>query len=707
MARSVYVRKVVTRKGKKAAAYPVKRNIRLHLRQKPKPSVELLTREVKGFPKTAMPSSVSPMLATPIKQPFNSVDWIFELKWDGYRSIAFINNGNVQLRSRRDQNFNHYQPVVEALQQIKMDAVIDGEVVVLNEEGKADFSALEKWRQKKEAHLVYYVFDLLWLNGIDISKAPLTKRKELLKKILPENDIIKFSDSIDEAGIDFFELVKKNGLEGMVAKRKDSSYQFDKRSADWYKIFTSKKQEFVIGGWTESGNGRLFKSILFGYYNDKGQLIYFGHSGHGVKEKDMGLMLKVFKKFETKKSPFANETDRQHDIVHFMKPELVGVFEYRSVTVGGKIRHPAIFIGFRDDKKPAEVRLETDEVEKEEESRIIQEGEQPAEEKQKVTAEDSNWKELETIEVKSSATKNIGGKKVTIINPGKRLWGTEEKPVTKADLVKYYHSVYKYMAPHLKDRPLSLHVKHIAPNAKGLYIKDMEGRQPDWAEIFTVPRKHKKKGKRDIIDYLVCNNEATLQYIVSLGCIDVNPWTSRTTSPEQPDFIIIDLDPSDNDFKKVIKTALAAKKYFDKKKIIAFPKTSGKTGLHLYVPCSGFTFAEARTIAENICKSVHALLPAITTTTISISARGNKLYIDPNQNDYADTVAAPYSVRPSGKPTVSTPLEWKEINEGLDPGEFTIESILKRLKTKGDLWVDIEDEKYKINNNKKLQGFLL
>ena len=647
-----------------------------------------------------MPDSISPMLATPIKEPFNDPDWIFELKWDGYRSIAFIKNGKVQLRSRRDQNFNHYQPVVEALQQIEMDAVIDGEVVVLNEEGKADFSALEKWRQKKEGHIVYYVFDLLWLNGIDLTTAPLIKRKELLKKILPENERIKFSDSIDEVGIDFFELIKKNELEGMVAKEKNSIYQPDKRSASWYKILTSKKQEFVIGGWTDSSNGRLFKSILFGYYNEKGKFIYFGHSGHGVKERDMSLMLKLFKRFEIKKSPFASGTDRDDDVVHFMKPELVGVFEYRTVTISGKIRHPAIFLGFREDKQPTDVRLEdNDEIDKQEEN-----GSETTTEN--VTSGDSNWRTIEKIPIKSSETKNVGGNKVTIINPEKRLWGSEEKPITKADLINYYHSVYQYIGPHLKDRPLSLHIKHIAPAAKGLYIKDMEGRQPAWAEIFTVPRKHKKKGKRDIIDYLVCNNEATLQYIISLGCIDINPWTSRITSPEEPDFIIIDLDPSDDDFKKVITTANAAKQFFDKEKIIAFPKTSGKTGLHLYIPCEGFTFPEARSIAEKICSSIHSLVPEITTTTISISSRGNKLYIDPNQNDYADTVAAPYSVRPSGHPTVSTPLEWKEVNEKLDPKQFTIFNTVARLQKKGDLFRKVMDKKIRSGNSKILQKFL-
>lgn len=190
-----------------------------------------------------------------------------------------------------------------------------------------------------------------------------------------------------------------------------------------------------------------------------------------------------------------------------------------------------------------------------------------------------------------------------------------------------------------------------------MYIKDMEGRQPEWATVITTPRKHKRQGMRDKIDYLVCDEEATLLWLNNLGCIDVNRWTSNVGTPEHPDYVIIDLDPSDEDFSKAVTAAIAARKYFKKHCIIAYPKTSGKTGLHLYVPCTKIGFAHARQIAEHICDDIHQLVPKITTTSVSINSRGNKLYLDPNQNDFADTVAAPYSVRPYKLPTVSTPIE--------------------------------------------------
>ena len=236
--------------------------------------------------------------------------------------------------------------------------------------------------------------------------------------------------------------------------------------------------------------------------------------------------------------------------------------------------------------------------------------------------------------------------------------------------------------------------------------KDMKHRQPACADIFTTPRKHKVHGKRDMIDYLVCNNLPTLLYAVNLGCIDFNPWTSSVGNAESPDFIIIDLDPSDENFKKVIEVAKAAHQVLTQSKLKSYIKTSGKTGLHIYIPCNNFSFGQARSIAENIASEVNTLIPALTTTEVSIQKRGNKVYIDPNQNDFADTVAAPYSVRPYKHPNVSTPIEWKELTTSLVPESFTMESIHKRLKRKGDLFRDVLDRKIATKNNKFLTKYL-
>jgi bifunctional non-homologous end joining protein LigD len=457
---------------------------------------------------------------------------------------------------------------------------------------------------------------------------------------------------------------------------------------------TEIRQEFVIGGWTESESNRPFRSLLFGYY-ENGKLINAGHAGGGFKETEMPQILAKLKKLETAKNPFSNKVETETK-AHWIKPELIAEIKYATRTRGGKIRKPAIFLGFREDKQPSEVRKE------------ISLAQQDAKQKKikgssgKEDAAGSNWPAIEKQTISSEGSFDIEGQQLRLTNIEKEIW----KGITKAQLIQYYHTVAPLMLPHCLGRPMSLHIKHRGPTAPGLYIKDMEGRQPAWAALFSMIRKHKKKDRRDRIDYLVCNGEASLLFMVNLGCIDINPWTSKAVHPEQPDFIIIDLDPSDDDFSKVIESALAAQEYFAQRKITGFPKTSGKTGMHLYLPCSGFGFGEARTIAENICSGIHALVPGITTTAVSISQRGSLLYLDPNQNDFADTVAAPYSVRPYPTPSVSTPLEWTEIRAGLDALAFNLHTVPSRIQKKGDLFRKLLDPVIASKNNKSLLRLL-
>ncbi|MFL5742996.1 MAG: DNA ligase D [Flavisolibacter sp.] len=665
-----------------------------------KATIELIKRDFKADTVTTIPTDLSPMLATLTKKPFDDEDWLFEIKWDGYRALAYIQGRDVDLRSRSNLSFNEdYAPIVNALRSWGINAVTDGEITVINEKGKADFEALQNWQRTKLGNLVYYVFDILWLDGINLMKLPLYRRKEILQKLIPHKGPILFSDSIDQFGVDFFRVARENELEGIVAKKKQSVYTPGKRSNDWLKMPTEIRQEFVIGGWAESDSGRPFRSLLFGYYED-GKLINAGHAGGGYKDAQMHQILSRLKKLEIKKSPFANEVETDTK-AHWIKPQLVAEIKYASITSSGKIRKPAIFLGFREDKSPQDVRKEVD-IPRDEESVLVAKKSGTQKKAQRKSVENSNWPELENQSITSRAVHSFDGREVELTNIEKPLWGG----ITKAHLLMYYHSVCVYILPHLVDRPLSLHIKHHGPNAPGMYIKDMEGRQPEWAEIFSVKRKHRKKGARDLIDYLVCQNEAALQYIVNLGCIDINPWTSRVQSPEEPDYIVIDLDPSDEDFTKAIEAAKAARKYFDAHKLIAFPKTSGKTGIHIYLPCKGFSFPQARAIAERICKDIHQMVPDITTIEVSIHDRGNKLYLDPNQNDYADTVAAPYSIRPYVRPTVSTPLQWKEINSKLNPSNFTMETILNRLKKKGDLFIGVLDQNNREHNQRILTSFL-
>ena len=651
--------------------------------------------------KSPFPKVIKPMLATLMEKPFNKPGWIYELKWDGYRVVAMIQNGKIMLRSREAQDYtSRYPALAQALSSFKKEMVLDGEVVVLDDNGQPDFNELQRYNGSQP--LLYYAFDLLWLDGYSLLGLPLSERKQLLETLIQDDSIVRYSDHFED-GVALFDHVQSLGLEGIVAKKNDSHYLPGKRVNSWLKIKANKRQEFVIGGWAESSSSQPFKTLLFGYY-EKGKLMYVHHGGGGFTYRQKQDFLVELKKHEIKKSPFANADKVDVDTpVHWIKPVFVAEFEISTKeTRNGFIRHPAIFKGLRTDKDPRQVVKETD-------TDVLPAKDVPAVAKSNPSKKsaiplsaDSNWPGILSQRITSKETFDIDGRELVLTNVEKKLW----HDITKADLIQYYHIVAPFLLPHLQDRPLSLHIKHISPTAPGLYIKDMEGRQPDWATIFTTERKHKKKGKRNVIDYLVCQDEATLLYLVNLGCIDINPWTSRTSSPLHPDYIVIDLDPSDDDFSKAIEAALASKEFFSAHKLTAFVKTSGKTGMHMCLPCSGFSFPEARKIAEHICSEINHMLPDTTTTEVSISQRGNKLYLDPNQNDEADTIAAAYSVRPYHLPTVSTPLEWKEVTRKLHPHDFTIATIPPRLEKKGDLFKGVMDKRIALKNNKALSVWI-
>lgn len=669
------------------------------------PAHDPIGRLLKKGRKASKPQRVKPMGATLHPGPFDNEDWLYEVKFDGYRIISHLQDGKAVLHTKGHLDYSdNFRMVTTALQEMKINAILDGEVVAVNEQGRPDFQELQ--RKHPRLPLKYYVFDILWVNGHDLTGLPLTDRKEILQAVLPDGDVVKLSESFDD-GVALFEQVKQLGLEGVIAKKRDSTY-VQYRSKEWRKIKTSTEADVVLGGWTESDTGAAFRSLLFGYYED-GKLCYFSHAGHGYNSKNVPLIVSTLKRLATKRKPFVGEVETSTK-AHWVKPERVIRIRFDDVTGSGMTRKPVLFLGFRNDMEPKGVTNPIAEL-KTVAGQKVNTKASTAELSKKATSKSgdrsgssaaSNWPELDKQPVSRRDTLEVEGHEVELTNIDREYWDG----ITKTDLISYYIRMAPYILPHLKDRPLSLHIKHIAPAAPGLYIKDMEGRQPAFAQVHSTPRKHKKKGKRDVIDYLICNNIATLVYAINLGCIDLNPWTSTIHDPDHPDFIIIDLDPSDNDFSKAITTAQAAKQFFDEHKLKSFVKTSGKTGIHLFLPCSGFSFSDVRTIAENICSGIHQFVPSITTTEISVSSRGNKLYIDPNQNDYADTVAAVYCARPHGKPTVSTPLEWREVKDGLSMETFTLPTIERRIQRKGDLFLPVMDRTIGDKNTRSLLQFL-
>jgi bifunctional non-homologous end joining protein LigD len=653
--------------------------------------------KTKGIRK-AMPGSVKPMLCTLTKQVVPDADYLYELKWDGYRIISYVDGRRVRMDSRSALDYTgKYPPVAKALKELGHDAVLDGEVVVFNEEGKPDFDALQIYNGHNTP-INYCVFDILWLDGYNLMSLPLTERKAILRQLVEGSGILRFSESFED-GEALYQQALDLDLEGIVAKRKDSNYIPDARDTNWLKTPTRKRQEFVIGGWAESDKVRSFKSLLFGAYNSKGELEWIGRSGGGYKQKDMPAILAQLQKLETEKSPFINKVlDTKGAKMHWAKPELVANFEFAAWTKTGRIRKPATFLGWRPDKKARDVVREVP-LSDEQEEEIKEE---PKVKEPVAAAGDSNWPKILAKKIGSERDFEFGGYTVTINNIEQELW----RGITKARLIAYYHSISTYILPHLKDRPLSLLIHQNSALAPGFYIKDMAGHQPGYLDIFPDQRRHPKKGQSATINYAVCDNEAALLYLVNLGNIGLNPWSSRITSPQEPDFISIDLDPSDEDFGKAIKTAQAAKTVFDQYKLQSLVKTSGKTGIHLFLPCQGFSYPQARTLAEKICDLVCRKVPGIATTEVTIEHRGTRLFVDPSQNDYADTLASAYSVRPYKHPTVSTPLEWKEVKDTLDPGKFTMDTVPERLEKKGDLFGDLLGKKMRFSNTRVLNSML-
>jgi len=323
--------------------------------------------------KVPIPDAISPMLCTLVQEPFTKEGWIYEVKWDGYRIMAFKNKKQVTLRSRSFLDYSdRYIVIRDALKKLKGDVVLDGEIVAFDDDGKINFNAVQI--ANSGANLVYMCFDIVWKDGYDLKDLPLSERKEILKTCIAGSDRIQFSDSFDD-GEELYKQAQKLELEGIVAKKADSIYQPGGRGKDWLKIPTAKRQEFVIGGWAESEKNRSFRSLLFGAYNNKKQFEWIGRSGGGYKEKEMPAILKKLKVLEINESPFVNKIlDTKGATIHYVKPELVANFKFATWTETGRIRKPATFLGFRYDKKAKDVVREVPLTDKQEENIIETKG---------------------------------------------------------------------------------------------------------------------------------------------------------------------------------------------------------------------------------------------------------------------------------------------------------------------------------------------
>ncbi|MEO6729069.1 MAG: DNA ligase D [Candidatus Dojkabacteria bacterium] len=608
-----------------------------------------------------------PMLASLSEDAFDNEEWIFESKLDGYRAIAHLDGKKVKLISRNQIDLNSkYPEIVVALEQLEINAVLDGEITVLNKKKIPQFQLLQNYPRDKEGVIQYNVFDLLSLDNLDLRTLPLIDRKNALetlsKKIKFPNNIL-INDYVKTKGKALFKEMIKRGFEGVVAKKADSIYMSGERSDNWKKFKSSKEMECLICGYTEpQGNRKSFGSLLLGKYK-YGKLVYLGNTGSGFDDANLKDIKELLDKKIRKDSPFEDNSQIPKKSI-FVEPVIVTDVNYAEVTSEGMLRQ-AIFQRIRDDKTPKDITQNE--------------------------SQNSN-EEIQKIDNPLSL----------ISHPDKVYWPDDK--YTKMDLAKYYLEVADFILPYLKDRPQNMNRHPDGIKGISFYHKDYEQKHPDFVKTYGIYSDSSKK----VVDYILCNNLETLLFLANLGCIEMNPWVSTIDSIENPDYLIFDIDPNDVDFKFTVDVALKIHDLLDKIEMDNYIKTSGKRGLHINIPLGGkYTYENSREFSEIVARWLENQLPDLISLERSPDKRKGKIYIDYLQNRQGQTTASVYSARPVIKASVSTPLKWSEVTHKLDPKDYTIKTMAKRLDKVGDLWKPVLGKGIDMKKAvKNLQDFL-
>ena len=592
-----------------------------------------------------------PMLATLADALPPGSGWLYEVKWDGYRAIATMRGGEIDLRSRNDNALNDRFPtVVRALERALRtpDCVLDGEVVAIGADGRATFSAMQQG--KEGTTYVFVAFDALEVEGDPLIGLPLRQRQERLRQLVDQRrGGVQISDTFDD-GEALLHAAEQQRFEGIVAKRADSPYEPGRRSRNWLKIKTHGRQEFVIAGYTK-GQGRRtgrFGSLVLGVW-EEGSLRYVGNVGTGFNDEEIELILDRLRPLEQPASAFAEVPKmpkvRKGDVV-WVRPELVCEVEFVEWTHDGRLRAPS-YQGLREDKRPQDVHRERPPLEPE---------------------------------------VRRGRRVLKLSNLDKPFWPDEG--ITKGDLLAYYREVADVLVPHLRDRPFTMKRYPDGAFGKFFFQKDAPKHMPEWIPTFRAKASTRESPRRiRELDFALVNDELALLWMVNMGCIDMNTWYSRVDKPGRPDWVLFDLDPSpDVGFAETIQVALLVKETLDLLELRSFPKTSGSEGIHVLVPIERrHTFDETREFSEIVAGAIARAQPRLATTEWTKAKRRGVL-IDSNQNGEGKTIASVYSVRPKPGAPVSTPLRWEEVNESLDPASFTMDGVLQRVAREGDLF---------------------
>ena len=611
-----------------------------------------------------MPDSIEPMSATLMDRVPRGDDWYFEVKWDGVRAIAFVDAEQVRLQSRSGLRCERQYPELAVIHHnIAADqAILDGEIAVLDSKGVSQFHLIQPRIANTDpnsvAHLVrstpvvYFVFDILYLNGYDLRGVELAKRRELLVAIATAGGPMRISECFPGAGEAMLDAARDAGLEGLLAKHAASKYE-SRRSREWIKIKINTEQEFVIGGFTEpQGSRSHFGALVLGVWED-GKLRWVGNAGTGFDQRTLKDLYGRLEPLITDECPFSPRPKPDRGMT-WVRPDLVAQVKFTNWTQDNHLRAP-VYLGLRNDKPAQQVSKE---------------------EPRSETLLDRAAKE-KTLE--------IGGHTLKFTNLSKVFY--PDQGYTKRDVLNYYDAVSEWILPHLKDRPLSLKRYPNGIKDEFFFQKNVREALASWLRTELIDSEHNGAP----IKYVFAEDRASLLYLVNLGCIDHNPWMSRSPTLDNPDFILIDLDPQECSYDMIVDAALMVKAILDRIGLAGYPKTTGGDGMHVYIPVEpDHTYEETRIFAELISRLVTHQKPEMFTTPRSVSKRQkNRVYFDYLQNGKSKTIAAPYVLRAYDGAPVATPLEWREVKHGLHPQQFNITNAVQRFREKGDLFAGV------------------
>ena len=636
---------------------------------------------LKGARAAPLPEWFEPMSATVAARPPAGDDWLFEIKWDGVRALCYLDalaeEDALRIFSRSGRLSERQYPELSVLPHFvnARQAILDGEITVLDPKGVSRFELIQPRIANTDpaavAHLarstpvVLFLFDLLYLDGYDLRNVALGDRRRALEAVLAPSSVIRLSAAFPGSGEELLAAARESGLEGIVAKHASSRYE-SRRSREWLKIKLVNQQEFLICGYTK-GERDPIGALVLGFHED-GQLVWAGNVGTGFTAQTLRDLRARLEPLITRRSPFASNVKPASSGLTWVRPELVAMVKFSNWTAGKHLRAP-VYLGLRDDVQPAAVHRE-----------LPTHGKSP-------THRESPASLLSGTANEAALT--LDGHPLKLTNLNKVLFPADG--YTKRDLLNYYDAVAHLILPHLKDRPLSLKRYPNGIDAQYFFQKDVPANQGTWLRKVKIWSEHRESKPAGPIHYVFADDRASLLYLTNLGCIDQNPWMSRVDSIDSPDFVLIDLDPYQCGYDKIVEAALLVRDVLDSLGLTGYPKTTGGDGMHIYIPLEPvYTYEDSRNFAELLARLVVAERPGLFTTPRSVAQRQpDRVYFDAQQNAKSKTIAAPYSARAYPHAPVSTPLEWSEVKKGLRPAQFTIRNAPERFARTGDLFADV------------------